>query len=116
MEGAGKLKKSELNLKNESSMDTLADYSTVSGTFNVKFESGESNWEEFIKSKLEEMNKYSKQGFSFNMLSTYVDWQEPHLYYGDPTSWFKFCKINFSKKVSLFHDYDLYEWTIVVIK
>jgi hypothetical protein len=30
------------------------------------------------------INHFSKKGFSFNMLSTYVDYKENHLFYGDP--------------------------------
>ena len=58
--------------------------------------------------------KLSKKGFGFNLLSTYVDWKEDHLYYGDPLFFFDFCKRHVSRYVSLLHDYPLYEWTILV--
>ena len=54
------------------------------------------------------------KALAFNLLSTYVDWQEPHLFYGDPLFWFDHCKRNYSRQVALLHDYPLYEWTIVV--
>lgn len=108
--------KGDLLLKKQSIIDTEADYSFVSGTFNVRFESSEKLWEDFIKKKLVEINLHSTKGFSFNMLTSYADWEEPHLYYGNPNYWFDYCKKNFSKKVSLLHDYDLWEWTITVIK
>lgn len=60
------------------------------------------------------MAQNSVKGFSFNLLSTYADWKENHLFYGDPTYFFDYCKRNFSKKVFLLHDYPLYEWTIGV--
>jgi hypothetical protein len=105
-----------LNLQQSKELQTSADYSFVSGTFNVKFEADDRTWELFIQSKLEEMNHFSVKGFAFNLLSSYVDWMEPHLYYGNPCIWFDYCKRNFSKKVSLLHDYPLWEWTIVVRK
>ena len=45
-----------------------------------------------------------------------VDWKEDHLYYADPLFWFNFCRNNISKKVTLLHDYPLWEWTICVTK
>jgi SAM-dependent methyltransferase len=104
----------EIQLKHSSSLETVADYSFVSGTFNVRFEASDKDWEEFIKAKLHEMHRFSNKGFSFNLLTSYVDWKEPHLYYGDPCYWFDYCKKHFSKKVSLLHDYPLWEWTILV--
>ena len=62
------------------------------------------------------MDEYSKEGFSFNVLTTYVDYKKDHLYYADPLYYFDYCKSNFTKKVSLFHDYELFEWTIICRK
>jgi SAM-dependent methyltransferase len=108
--------KTSIKLIKSSEVLTMADYSFASGTFNVKFESEDSEWQEHIKKCLRNLDKHSARGFSFNLLTSYVDWKEPHLYYGDPCFWFDFCKRTFSKKVSLIHDYDLWEWTILVLK
>lgn len=105
-----------LDLRKSAEIATRADYTFVSGTFNVRFESGYDAWKAFIHSKLDEMDRFSAKGFAFNLLSTYVDWQEPHLFYGDPGYWFDHCKRKYSKRVSLLHDYPLYEWTLVVRK
>lgn len=93
-----------------------AEFSFVSGTFNVKFEASEEAWTDHIKQMLMDLNKVSSKGLAFNLLSTYVDWKEPHLYYGDPLMFFDFCKRNMSRYVTLLHDYPLYEWTILVRK
>ena len=105
-----------LDLRDSSSMETEADYTFVSGTFNVRFEATEEEWKRFIQNKLEEINQFSRLGFAWNLLSTYVDWKEPHLFYGDPLFWFDYCKRNLSSKVALMHDYPLFEWTIIVRK
>lgn len=97
-------------------ISTIADYTFVSGTFNVRFDANDQVWESFLQKKLDEINYFSRYGFAFNLLSTYVDWKEKHLYYGDPCYWFDMCKRKYSKKVSLIHDYPLYEWTIHVLK
>ena len=105
-----------LKLINSSKISTPADFTFVSGTFNVRFESTCDEWKKFIEETLHMINESSNLGFSFNLLSKYVDGQEPHLFYGDPCYWFDYCKVNFSKQVSLLHDYPLYEWTILVRK
>ena len=106
----------ELDLRQSISLETDADYTFISGTFNVRFQASDEQWETYILDKLDEVAAHSRRGFSFNLLSTYVDWQEPHLFYGDPLFWFDHCKRAFSRRVSLFHDYPLYEWTIIVRK
>lgn len=106
----------ELELIQSADVTTNADYTFVSGTFNVRLKASEDEWKAFILAKLDEINRYSGRGFAFNLLSTYVDWKEPHLFYGDPLFWFDHCKRTYSPKVSLLHDYPLYEWTIVVRK
>lgn len=106
----------DLKLINSSTISTPADFTFVSGTFNVRFESSYQEWKKFIEETLTMINDSSNLGFSFNLLSKYVDWKEPHLFYGDPCYWFDYCKKNFSKQVSLLHDYPLYEWTILVRK
>ena len=108
--------KGDLKLINSSKISTPADFTFVSGTFNVRFESTYDEWKRFIKETLIMINESSELGFSFNLLSKYVDWEEPHLFYGDPCYWFDFCKKKFSSKVSLLHDYPLYEWTVLVHK
>lgn len=105
-----------VQLLNAPSLVTRADYSFVSGTFNVKFDADSDTWKDYILACLNNMNEYSDKGFAFNLLTSYVDWEEPHLFYGDPAYWFDYCKRNFSKKVALLHDYDLWEWTVVVKK
>lgn len=105
-----------LNLIKSAELSTTADYTFVSGTFNVRFDADTDAWKSFIHTKLDELAQYSRRGFSFNLLSTYVDWQEKHLFYGDPCYWFNHCKKRYSKRVSLLHDYPLYEWTLVVKK
>jgi len=52
------------------------------------------------------------------MLTKYSDreYMKEYLYYADPLFIFDYCKRNFSKKVALIHDYELYEFTILVRK
>ena len=97
-------------------LDTALDYGFACGIFNVRLKETEEHWLDHIKRTLANLNAFSERGFAFNMLSTYVDYRENHLYYGDPMYFFDLCKREFSSSVSLLHDYPLYEWTITVKK
>ena len=97
-------------------INTFADYTIASGVFNVKFDENLENWEAYVYKTIKNMFKNSRKGISFNCLSKYVDWEQNKLYYADPLVIFDFCKKNLSKKVNLIHDYDLYEFTVQVIR
>lgn len=100
----------------DASLLTKADYTIASGIFNVKLNTDESTWKEYILDTLSTIDKLSKKGFAFNMLTKYSDRDKmrPDLYYADPLYLFDYCKNNFSKYVSILHDYPLYEFTILV--
>lgn len=92
------------------------DYVIASGIFNVKLDTSDNEWEKYIINTLVEINQLAIKGFSFNILTIYSDkeYMRSDLYYADPLFFFDFCKKNFSKNVALLHDYDLYEFTIIV--
>lgn len=99
-----------------SRLDRRADYSFASGIFNVRLDHDEEAWRQHILDTLDNMNESSNAGFAFNLLTSYVDWREDHLYYGEPTFFFDHCKRKYAGEVALLHDYPLWEWTIVVLK
>ena len=94
------------------------DYTVASGIFNVKMHHSESDWLVFIIDTLDLMNKKSRLGYSFNLLTKYSDpeFMKNNLFYADPCILFDYCKRNHSKKVSLLHNYNLYEFTMIVDK
>ena len=67
---------------------------------------------------LKEMNLKSKKGFSFNLLSKYSDkhYMKENLFYASPLFFFDYCISKFSKNICLKHDYNLYEFTVLVRK
>jgi SAM-dependent methyltransferase len=93
-----------------------ADYTFVSGTFNVKLNASDDQWDEYIKGQLEAMYAKSRRGLAFNLLTSYVDWKTDNLFYADPKDFFDFCKTRLSRAVTLHHDYGLFEWTIAVTR
>jgi SAM-dependent methyltransferase len=100
--------------------DTLApaDYTIASGVFNVKQEHEVAGWQEYVLATLADIDRVSRRGFAFNMLSSYsdADRRRPDLFYATPGLFFDYCKAHFSPRVALLHDYPLYEFTIVVRK
>jgi len=93
-------------------------YAVASGIFNVKQNNETKVWEAYILETLNQMNELSTDGFAFNMLTSYSDeeYMKDYLYYADPAFYFDFCKKNFSQNIALLHDYNLYEFTIIVRK
>lgn len=104
--------KTELN-----TTDTF-DYTIASGIFNVKLENTNDNWLTYILETLHKLNAHSIKGFSFNVLTKYSDqeYMKDYLYYADPLFLFDYCKTQFSRNVAILHDYNLYEFTIVIRK
>ncbi len=97
---------------------TLADYTVESGVFNIRFEYETEKWIEYVLQTLHKMDTLSAKGFAFNMLTQYSDPERmrPELYYANPCYYFDYCKRNFSHNVALLHDYQLYDFTILVRK
>lgn len=98
--------------------DTPADYGIASGIFNVRLGCSDAEWHDHIESTLELLNRTSRQGFAFNCLTSYsdADKMRDYLYYADPCRLFDICKRRYSRSVALIHDYDLYEFTVLVRK
>ena len=103
-----------VELLNTSEVKTLADYSIVGGTFNYRGDESEDNWLAYIQEKLFQLYEHSEIGLSFNLLTSFVEWRTDGLFYGDPGFFVNWCKKNLAAHVKLYHDYDLYEWTIII--
>ncbi len=103
---------------NDTSEMKTADYTVESGIFNKKFNYSNKTWQAHVVQTLNTMYTLSTKGISFNLLTSYSDkeYMRDDLYYADPLFFFDYCKRNFSKNVALLHDYDLYEFTILVRK
>jgi hypothetical protein len=94
------------------------DYVVASGIFNIKLDTAQDSWTDYVVKTLTRMNDLAVHGFSFNLLTMYSDkeYMRPDLYYADPGLIFDVCKRNFSRNVAILHDYDLYDFTVIVRK
>jgi SAM-dependent methyltransferase len=95
-----------------------ADYVVACGIFNLKLHVEAEIWTEYVIQTLEKMNALCNRGLAFNMLTSYSDPERmrPDLYYPDPCFYFDLCKRRFSRNVALLHDYNFYDFTIIVRK
>lgn len=98
--------------------DFKADYLVASGVFNVRQDTPDDQWWEYIIKTLDQFDQLSTKGFAFNILTSYSDkpFMRDYLYYANPEKLFAYCKTHYSKQVALLHDYPLYEFTILVKK
>lgn len=93
-----------------------ADFTLASGIFNVRLGTDEDRWRDYVSSTYDKIAERSERGFATNMLTRYADppLMRDDLYYADPTRYFALCKTRYSRNVTLLHDYDLYEFTLLV--
>jgi hypothetical protein len=90
------------------------DFSICSGTFNVKLDRPASEWWSYITSTLDFLWERTEKGMAFNLLTSFFDpgFDRPHLFYSDPAELMSFCMKRYSKRIALFHQYPLYEFTV----
>ena len=101
-----------------SEINQYVDYTISSGIFNVRMQTSANNWTKHIEDILDNMNYFSLKGFAFNCLTSYSDdaYKRDDLYYANPIELFARCKQMYSLNVALLHDYNLYDFTILVRK
>jgi SAM-dependent methyltransferase len=95
-----------------------AHFTMASGIFNLRYANTDKHWLAYIINNLHQMNEKSSKGFAFNALTKYSDKDkmQDYLYYSDPLYLFDYCKKHFSRNVALLHDYNQYDFTILVRK
>lgn len=97
---------------------SIADYTVANGIFSIKLQASNSEWEVYLLETLNKFFRLSRKGFAFNGLTKYSNPEQMHpdRYYADPCWLFDYCKRYLSRNVTLFHDYNLDEFTIAVKK
>ena len=93
-----------------------ADVTVASGIFNVRLETPEDEWKRYVADTLDRMVELSRRGIAFNALTSHSDpdRMRDYLHYADPASLLDTCLRRYSRDVALRHDYELYEFTVVV--
>jgi SAM-dependent methyltransferase len=78
-----------------------ADYSFVSGTYNMKMAANEDEWREYVKESLIQLWSKTRISLGFNMLNAVSPLRLRTLYYADPTYFIQFCEKYLSDKVRM---------------
>lgn len=94
--------------------DLQADFVVNSGIFTVRGDNDRAEWQSFVEAMVERMFQLSRVGIAFNMMTSYVDYQDAHLFYHPPQDMMDFCIRKLSRKVAIRHDYPLWEYTVHV--
>lgn len=87
------------------------DYVSLSGIFNHRLSDNEG----FLRQMLAAAFATCRAGVAANMTTSYVDYQDPHLYYFSPEDVFRHCQ-TLTRRVALRHEYPLYEFTIFLYR
>lgn len=116
VQARAELRDSRCSFTDSESELAVSDYAVASGIFNVRLDSSQARWKSHVIETIAKLARYSRRGFAFNMLTRYADREklQDYLYYADPGEYFRLCKESYSRNVALLHDYDLYEFTILV--
>ncbi len=91
-----------------------ADYSIISGTFNLNVNADENQWLAYVLASLQDIWDKTEKGLAFNMLDIRAKSTPDGLYYADPSVFEGFCRSHLSNSVELITDYGLPDFTILV--
>jgi hypothetical protein len=93
-----------------------ADFTVASGVFNVKEEALDDDWRRYVVETLGDLAALSSKGFAFNALTSHADPERRRLdlFYADPADMLDHCLGSYARDVVLLHDYELYEFTLIV--
>jgi methyltransferase family protein len=93
-----------------------ADFTLASGVFNVKLDTEEDAWCTYVLETIGELARLSSRGIAFNALTSHADPERRRrdLFYADPAAVLDHCLRTLSRDVTLRHDYELYEFTVLV--
>jgi SAM-dependent methyltransferase len=83
------------------------DYVFLSGLFNFKIQDNTG----FMQDTARESFRIARKGVAFNLLGSYVDFKDDHLFYHQEQQVFEFAK-SLTRFVTLRADYPLYEFTV----
>jgi SAM-dependent methyltransferase len=90
-----------------------ADYAVMCQVFNNRYEHADNR--EVVRTALRATFAKARRGVSIDMLSAYVNYEEPHLFYFSPEEMFAFAK-SLTPFVRLRHDYLPHHFTLFLYR
>lgn len=104
------------DLLNEDADWMRADYVINSGLFTVRGATPEAEWWDFVRTMIRRMYALADRGIAFNMMTSYVDYRDDHLFYLHPATVMDFCVAELGRRITVRQDYPLWEYTVYVYK
>ena len=93
-----------------------ADFSFVSGTYNLNMNADKNLWRDYIEASLLQLWSKTRVALGFNMLSVNSPKRQNTLYYADPDYFLAFCRKHMGKQVRLVDRLAPEEFVIFVIR
>jgi len=85
------------------------DYVVCSQVFNLRLAEGRNDT--LVRDMLRIMSRTARCGIAVDFLTSYVDFEQEHLYYHRPEELFSYAK-QLTRRVTLRHDYPLFEFCL----
>jgi SAM-dependent methyltransferase len=92
------------------------DYVFASGIFNIKNNASQKLWKKHVFNIIDKIYRNSKVGCAFNLITPYTTYREKKLFYLSIDELLVFLRKNVSKKIIINHSYDLWEYTVYILK
>jgi len=91
-----------------------ADYTFVSGTYNMLMDADRDEWTDYVKASLAQLWSKTTKALGFNMLRLDAPEKYPTLYYADGEEFLEFCRNHLGADVEYSNDSPLPDWTIFI--
>ena len=90
-----------------------ADYTFVSGTFNMNLDVDETDWDEYIRASLLRLWQKTRRGLAFNLLAASSAEKHDGLYYVAPEGYLEFARTQIDANAELILEPPLPDFTIL---
>ena len=94
----------------------MTDYVLASGIFSVKNNVSSKAWKTHVFNTIIKMFKFSKKGIAFNLMTFDVTFKNKLFFYMSVDEILRFLRKKISKKITINHSYNLWEYTVFVYK
>ena len=92
------------------------DFVVCNGILTQKLSTSFFDMDKFARKLIKKMFSLCNRGIAFNVMTTYVNYFAPNLYYKHPSEMLAYCLSEISQKVKIDHSYGLYEYTVYVYR
>ena len=89
-----------------------ADYTFVSGTFNMHLDADPSTWDDYVKASLRRLWQRTRKGLAFNLLNISATGKFAGLFYTAPEDYLEFVRAEMDSDAELIVDPPLPDFTI----